>query len=303
MIDRIALLADTRLPPDARIIGLFVMELGDGWHEIPRDQIGALTDGLSEETIRRHIRRLESTGWLETNTKTGRRPTQYRTIPMSDSGNIAPLRQAIANRFADLLPLAHEGDTVLPLTHEGQTKSLPLVHEGQKPSTPHPRGVDVHVVVEEGGRSRKEEARARDAGHEIDERVVQHIEADGTDLTGFRSALFDYLAARVQTDRQWPYVCTVRTWLQGSTAAPRGLGKLDREEQVLMIASALNELLQDDELQYRSARGQIGSTNTLRTKIEYLLKRRTESTPPPGATRPAGERPAFPDPERDDAVA
>jgi hypothetical protein len=52
---------------------------------------------------------------------------------------------------------------------------------------------------------------------------------------------------------------------------------VEEKERKMVIAQALNELLEltaeDERKTFKSARGQAGTTNILRAKIEYLLSR------------------------------
>ncbi len=291
--DRLALLADARLSGDARVVGLLILEMGDGWHELDRKRIAALFGGLSNETVRRTIRRLESTGWIEVNSNTGRRPSQYRFVTNTESGPLSGLRNALTQSLIDLLPHTDEGQTLdsaphtrgangTPHTDEGPTKSLPLVDEDLTASTPHTRGADMRVVGSRGSRSRSTSSGERaGARFTIDARVQEVLDSD--QLEGARGSITDYLAERVETHRQWGWLCTVRGWFNGLTGSPRGFANLDTVDQVGTIASALNELLQDDELSYRSARGRVGSVYTLRTKVELLLKMPAGSDVSPAA--------------------
>jgi hypothetical protein len=80
---------------------------------------------------------------------------------------------------------------------------------------------------------------------------------------------------------------TVQTWLDGGSAAPKGFFTLTKPEQRLLIAGAINELLAEtptqEKLNYRSSKGMEGSTNVLRVKLEFHIRRHQESN-----TRPKG---------------
>jgi hypothetical protein len=89
-------------------------------------------------------------------------------------------------------------------------------------------------------------------------------------LEGCRGALRDYLTARVPTDRQYAYVRSIQSWLQGSTGGPKGL--LNVDDPVHLIATALNDLGTEDETTFKSGRGQVGVIATLRVKIEHLTR-------------------------------
>lgn len=109
---------------------------------------------------------------------------------------------------------------------------------------------------------------------EIDQKVALQLEDETWDKC--RSSLKDYFRSRVPTERQWGYLMSIQTWLDGAPSSPKQLHKLDPEQQKLLLASCLNELLQEtdlDEKQYGSARGKAGQVYTLRAKMEFNLSR------------------------------
>lgn len=295
MSDRLALLADARLPGDARIMAMLVLEMGEGWHEVSHDQFRALLpDGPSDETIRRHLRRLESAGWIEANKKTGRRPPQYRVRTREDAGAFGGFRDALVSS----LPLSHVGDTDSGPHPRGAEESYAHTHVGQKGVSPTPVGGKAPVVVVEE-EVVGEVGETREA-FDIDEKVQDLLDREESDVVGLRDSMVDYLTDRVQTDRQWGYVSSIRSWFDGSPSAPRGLHELEPLEQRKLLASALNELLQTDEVsEFRSARGKVGEISTLRTKVEYLLRRMKRPADPgsSGTEKPSRRKSPLPDPE------
>ncbi len=90
---------------------------------------------------------------------------------------------------------------------------------------------------------------------------------------GFRSALKDYLMDRVPTGRQYAYLRTVQSWVQ---MAKPPFNELMKEKQWrTMVAAAINKLLAlpaaEEPKIYASAKGVIGSPDTLRNAIRYEL--------------------------------
>lgn len=154
---------------------------------------------------------------------------------------------------------------------------------------------EVVVVVEEDAREKN--------GLNMD--VVAYLGSDACEVQGARKSFRNYFADRVDTARQWGYLSTVRSWLGGGIGAPRGL--LSLADPIAVIHTALNELLQlspnEEVLMYKASRGKVGSTDTLRSKIEYLIQRDANARPgSPGPTKPPGgsarRAPKFPDPEQ-----
>jgi hypothetical protein len=95
--------------------------------------------------------------------------------------------------------------------------------------------------------------------------------------SGCRGALRDYFSDRVERERQWAYLMTVQTWFAGGIGTPRGFLKLDTAKQRLAIASAVNEIMQlspaDEKKRFASSYGIAGNAATLRTSIEFHIRR------------------------------
>lgn len=59
------LLTDARLSSDARVLGLYIASRGEGFHEIPRDELGdVLTNQCSRDRVQRALGQLVRFAWL-----------------------------------------------------------------------------------------------------------------------------------------------------------------------------------------------------------------------------------------------
>lgn len=260
----LALLSDSRLSREARLMGLYVASLGEGEHEVANDDfrrlLGRSLQGGTpkDRTLAGYASELVLHGWVEKNPGGRGSPRYVFTIP----------------------PEASKGNALLS---SGSSTSLP---EPSKDSVYYAPGDQQtarsssreEVVVGE------EETRARE--HELDPKAAEVMNEPGPQglpvLKGCRGALRDYLQARVPTRRQHAYVRTVQAWLAGGGGAPRGLSRVPNPTHIL--ATALNDLGTEDELTFKSARGQVGVTSTLRTKVEVLIGMETRNGNQRGAT-------------------
>ena len=116
------------------------------------------------------------------------------------------------------------------------------------------------------------------------------IEALADQLNGCEGALQDYLGARVDPDRQCPYVRTVASWL----ADPDTHFRLRNGEVVpppkrtKVLAEAIHELHATDE---RERKYKTGDPANLKTKLRVVLDQRGQSIPaPPGLPGPPQSR-------------
>lgn len=275
--DFLALLADARIPSDARIMAMLILELGDGWHEISHEQFGALLDGPSDETIRRHLRKLEHAGWIESKKNTGRRAPQYRFRSRSEAGAFGGFRDALLAALPEALAHTHEGQKPLPHTHEGETHG----------SAPHPRGAEAVCPTPTRGREPPSSsscippppppptrARAREAEHLLSIEAERAIEKSGDVLNGCRDSLRDYLRMRVEPGLQYGYVQRVVTSLEGGADEwiwrDKYSGQTLREGRTAILAAAFNELAAGDETgpYFPDPPGGWGN---LRSKVRYLV--------------------------------
>lgn len=263
--DYLALLADARLPGDARIMALIILVMGNGWHEVTHDQFRAfLPYGPSDETIRRHLRHLEGSGWLETKTNTGRRPPQYRVRLRAEAGPFGGVRDAL---LASIIPL-------LPPTDVGQTSSMPPTPEGQNPLPHSPVGQRHSTPLPSGAEAPTTTAAIKEDGccYSLDPKAAEIVSGDL--FRGCRGALRDYLKLRVATEVQPGYVQRLAMVLNGADQSwwrnRKGDG-IPEKRRTSMLAMALNELAGGTEVgeHYRDRPGNIGN---LRTKVRHEVQ-------------------------------
>lgn len=261
--DRVALIADARIPAAARIMAMLLLELGEGWHEVRHDQFRALlADGPSDETIRRHLRRLEGAGWIETNTETGRRPPQYRIVPVADSGSFSGIREALVTSLAQLLPHTEEGQTgSMPHTHEG-LGFLPHRAVGHTGLSPTPLG---------GRRPPSSSSLPLPPPQPLQAGVREAIE-EAIELDGCRDQLVAYLELGRS---QFPeaYVRNVQGIIGGlnENAWTDQFGGRVSEGRPVIVAGCLDHLCQTDEVDGHF-KASPGDVKNLISQIRYRVK-------------------------------
>lgn len=255
------LATDLRLNSDARSIVLFVATRGKGKNEISNDDFRMILGQAGARRISTALRLAESTGWISRQKGGWGSPDSYEflgsTDPAETAGTVEVTDPAdLRGSVKSLCPTKRQAQGPDPAETAGSTRTREIRKRE--------RVVGVDVVGEVGG-----------PPFEIDKRVETELALDH--WNGFRNSLVDYFRSRVETERQWGYLMTVRTWFQGSTAGPKGFFTIPPSKQALLVATAVNELLAEtatqEKLNYRSSRGMTGSASTLRSKIEYHLRR------------------------------
>jgi hypothetical protein len=254
-----AIASDPRLNSDSKVVIFFVAGLGKGEHEISGTQFLTILHHCSEAKKALAIKLGVDAGWIVKKKGGWGSPDTFE--------------------FQDV--------TVSPILREtGEEKKATVSREINDTVT-------VSREIDDTTRTREKRKRERVVGvvikgkekNELDGRVAEQLGHDN--WKGFGGALKDYFRDRVETDRQYGYLMTINSWMQGSTAAPKGLGKLTEEDQGLLLTTALNELLAETTVQektaYRSSRGMSGNTGVLRSKIEYHLRRQSSGGFPSGS--------------------
>lgn len=278
------LLADSRLSDTARVIAMHVLTQEpdeDGFVPLAYDELRPILHGIpSSETVGRHVRMLEGCGWLD------RRP--------GGRGN--------ADRFR-LDPARDTPLNIAPPSEPGPINNSPPLEPGSKIDSPHSQGgakspvggdyrggKKVEVVVE--GRREPpltpplDRSGASGGGRDrggfgpIDPRADEVIVRLADRLNGCRGALTDYLEHRVPQARQYGYVQSVVTWLDGGDPSvfrkPSG-DRVPSDEVTGLLATAFNELLSTDEALMKRP---VGDPGNLRTKISVLVQQRYADRPP-----------------------
>lgn len=277
--DFLALLADARIPSDARVMAMLILEMGDGWHELSHEQFAALLDGPSSETIRRHLRKLENAGWIESKTNTGRRAPQYRFRPWDEAGPFQGVRNALLASLPESMPHTDEGETISAPQHGGVDDSFAPHRRGGEPVSPTPtrgRGAPTSSSLPPPPPPPPPSDRAIEFGEGRESMV------------GCRGSVADYLATgRVEGhDRQLAYVQSVAGIIEGTDEQlwMQPDGSRIHEGRAQIIAGCLNELRQGDEVG-KWFPAPPGDIRNLHSKIRYKVKSIA------GAKRDAERRP------------
>ena len=279
------LVTDPSLSPDALRIVLYVHSLGPGPHPVSTQILESLVQTRTNRVRQRAMNLAVGSGWLL------RKPGGWGSTSIMEfteraesTPSVDPNQASLdlASTMPDDAASALSGGKLDSGARPDSAESTLSLSPDSAESTPsealtvldqHAQRTRARVelgVVGDGSSSTK--AREKQP---LDGEV--EIELRGETWKGMRGALRDYLTDRVPPDSQLYYMMTVQTWLQGAPSAPKGLLQLPVKRQHLLVASALNELLQmpaaEEPHQFRSARGRSGETHVLRTKIEYLIRR------------------------------
>lgn len=244
-------MADTSIPDPAARVGFYVatMDKGDGV-ELRLEDVSRILHGFpGEDKCRSALRGIVLSGWV-TRTPGGR-----------DHGDT--FRWAGADRVGPQPQAKHS----LPVLSPGYVD----LGSGHSPTLSDSVGVQPQAIssllLPSSYSCSSTDARARmspDAERVMEERNEV--------LDGCRGPLADYLAARVDPDKQAPYVWRVVASLEGSD---EWMWK-DRAGHALhngrtgILAGAFNELLAGDETGKHFAEPPGGYGN-LRTKVRYLV--------------------------------
>jgi len=260
--DHLAMIADTRLSEAARILGLAIMLADadeDGYSELSRDDLRTvLSTAQSDDSIRRFLRELENAKWVESKAGGRGHANRYRIIGPHEYGPIGSLRSALVHTLSDSFGSGAD----LSVTY-GRTRAHPK------------RPVGGTVGGEEVGRSKEEVPPSVSPPAELSDKAAELLE--GGDLEGCRGALSDYLRLRVPPDRQYPYIQTVRTWIQGGADAsvfrrPTG-GSVPLDQRTGVVAEAVNELAAGIESKMKRP---VGDPGNLKTKIDIIIRQRDD---------------------------
>lgn len=243
--DLAAVVGDTRLSADARIIVLHVAFMGKGEHELGYAELTRLLNQAGEKRVRRAVRDAHEVGWLTVRWG-GRHCPRFTFNPANSAG--------LDER--ETLP-EEQGQIFDPAEVAGLNGAGPLARGFVEPSTTDDAVDDIPPVVPPFA-SVAPDAEAA-------------IVASGDQLRGCRGSLRDYLVRCVPSRRQYGYVQVVRAWRDGAGNVfrrPDG-STVPPTEQNAVLAEALNDLSASDEAKMKRP---VGDPANLRTKINVLLK-------------------------------
>lgn len=266
--DQLALLGDTRLPAAACRIGLAISLAGPGGVEVSKAELAGLlgpSEAASDDTIARHLKRLEMVGWLRR--ESGGRGHSDRFV-FIEMGPTDALRSAFGAALSDRYRSGAEVNAAIdPHPSGGKFSSRSRAEVNALSS-----GSGAEVKPPSSSSTEPPpppplDARARD--------FLDRTEC----LVGCRGSLVDYLTERVECDRQLAYVQTVVGIIEGTDERLwKGRNGKDRvtTDRPKIIAGCLNELRQGDEVG-KYFPGSPGDIRNLQSKIRYKVKAETDA--------------------------
>jgi hypothetical protein len=246
----LAILMDAGLSTDARIVALAILQRGDGWHEVSRDDAcDLLSNEASPDRARRAIHQLERRGTLER--RAGGRGH-------ADSFKIKSMENPH--------PKIKGTDSAHPKTVKGTDSA-------------HPKA----TVVEDDDEVRPPIVPLA----ELEPRTEAVVDLLNGCRGAIRDYLLAHVPS---PDRRYSYAQTVRSWMDGADPSvwrlPDG-GSLPKPERAAALAAALNEMAAGEE---RKMKRPVGDPANLKTKLNINLKQRQAHERPtaaPHGGRPA----------------
>jgi hypothetical protein len=256
--DLIAVVSDTRLSAESRIIVLYVANLGDGRHEIPYAEFHRLLNQAGEKRIRRAVQDAVDLHWVH----------------RAEGGRSHPMRFTFTPAKAAGLNDAEDADS--PAASAAVNTPVTYAEVAVLSDSP------AKVAGLNGGRTREARYLLTDEQMEMVKKeppiipLSEHAEAalkqHARLLSGCRGALRDYLLQRVPTDQQYGYVQTLAGWVNGLEDVwhrPDG-SNVPKKQRPKKLAAALNKLAASDE---RRMKRPLGDPDNLLLKLTFVLKR------------------------------
>lgn len=249
------ILTDGSLTPDACRIVLYVMQLGDGVHEIPHRRFAPLLNHPGAKRLRSAIQLAVDLGYLE-RTAGGRGHHDRYEFRIPPRANLSDNMTPEANLNGDRLP--PEAKLSGPVVVVEAGVNPPIV----------PPSPSIGPLADDAERL---------------------IEAEAEVIADAVKPLRSYLRRRVPPERQEPYVGRVIAALSPYCLNPQWRdatgSTIPIERRPALMADALNELATADEDGDR--RWKAGDFGNLRNKLLALMRLENE-TPVPAPARAAG---------------
>jgi hypothetical protein len=249
------LLTDTRLSPQAVVLGLRIASLGDGEHEIDGDGFAAMLHGYPGRTaIAGYVRELRLTGYVARvrNGGHGRgavyvwRGDNPVRLDEQDTTKGKPVRYAERD-------IAAASDPVRDCEPDAESRS-----DARTGTSP---------VVEEGGGVNPLVSPLS----EIAPDAEKALRVEAVKFNGSGVHLRDYLARKVRPQEQYGFVKVVSMWLDGFNFSWRdAAGNLiPRTHWTELIGAAVVEMTATNEAQRKFA---AGDPVNLKNKLEILCR-------------------------------
>lgn len=267
---RAELLRDARLTDSARIVGLYIEDLGVGGHEITNEEFAKVLYGEpSNAKIGRAKRALRTHGYIEQRPG-GRDHADVYTFRYSADGDLTPNNPSTRDHLINdrLSPEDSLKDSSSAVFQLNEAHAWPAYSDA---------AVEVDGV--------DDERNTRRSG--VTRQATDALRRNADVLGECRDALRDYVEQRVSSERQQAYIEVVAGWLSGNEPyfwKIRGDGGVvESGFRSGLVRSALNDLRASGELTMKRPEGDVGN---LRTKVRYLLTRPSETSTHRGSTRP-----------------
>ncbi|WP_373054314.1 hypothetical protein [Thioalkalivibrio sp.] len=274
--DIAAVVSNAHLTPDAVRVILHYACRGPGPHPYDFDELKELLEEGGPKRIAAALKRAERYGYL-VRKRGGRGHTDafHATLRPSDAAGVT-------DRPAEM-----EGLKNRPARTDGLITDRPAESEGVSDRSSDADGLNGASHVSELGESRRGEGDGRrEVGGTpsvvsptaLDPNAAEAIDQHDELLAGCRGALRDYLVQRVPPDRQYGYVQSLATWLNGygfNWQRSDGTG-IPPPERTGLVAAALNQLLQHGEQQtardgMRPMKWPDGDVRNLETKLSIVM--------------------------------
>ena len=263
---------DGRLNSDAVRVVIFVETMGRGKHEISIDDFRVVLSHTSRRKAMDAVQIAVKSGWLSRDKGGWGSANSYEFHAPTDVPEIDTTEEPpdVSQKELPLDPLMYGKSTP-------QDPDVPKIDTTTRARAPHPAPPQKILFPLDPKRAREDSENVRFG---LNPKVEKELEKEV--WNGCRGALKDYFSDRVEKARQWAYLMTVQTWFDGGLGAPRGFGSLDPAKQRLAIASAVNEIMvlspKDEKIRFASSQGIAGNAATLRTSLEFHLRRQSEES-------------------------
>lgn len=259
-----AVIHDTRLSSEARVVTLHIASLGDGEHELDYDDLRRLLNQAGEKRIRQAVKDAADVGWISWREGGRGHSPIVEFNPAEDSpAETADLKDSPANSAG----LNEPGATDRPAQAAG-LKDRPAEAADLKGAA-----ADATHARDQGAQEVDVDVDVDVVGGAISPRAEEALEQHNALLAGCRGALRDYLGARVEPGDQFGYIQTLATWLNGFgfNWMRKDGSRAPPEERPGLIAAALNELMAQRGGEKKMKRAQ-GDILNLRTKLGIIVK-------------------------------
>lgn len=248
-----ALVRDSRLTREARIMGAHLIALGAGKHEVSTEDwqrlLGPSRGGPPKrQSLSGWAAELELHGYAR-KVPGGVGSPRYEVVPQED-GRGSTVLQEDGRAEIPTVPLGDGSRSTVP--QEDTLPSPRRTVEASPTPPPYPTPTPPPPLAAS---------------------VEAALEVQAEHLNGCRGSLRDYLVDRVSPENRHGYAMTVSGWIQGTNEAvwADGRGEHLHDGRSAVLADALNQLRSGDEVGPHFP-GPPGDIRNLQKKVRYLVR-------------------------------